>query len=677
MAARQDIEAGKAHVVLYVKNSAFVKGLRDAETRLKNMGGNITKAGAALAGVGLSLAAPLAAAVATFANTGAAMDAMSKRTNTSVEALSELGYAATQSGADLSQVESAIGSMNATLAAATRLEAGAMDGLARLGLTAEMLKGQTPDKQLELVADKLAGVRDPAERAARAVAVLGGAGQALLPMLSQGSRGIQTLRDDAIEAGASMSTAQAAAGKNLKAAYDSVKASIMSVVLTIGGALEPEIAATVDAIKSTAAAVVKFVRDNRDLIVTAAKVAVGLMGAGAAIMAIGGTLTGLGAVFGSLATIATASITAIVAVFGLITSPAIVATAAIVGIGVAVSKWIGNFDAAKTAAGGLFNTLRGWTDSARSWFGDLADIAGDTWGGIVDAIAAGDLSLAAEVAFAGIRAAFVRVVATLQRGWQGVTSYFLETWSGVKEFFAGVFVDSFAAIESGWVSTITTLKSLWIDAMAAMNSAIFKLGDAMMPVLEAAYKIYAYFTDMSAEQLEKDLQRLRQNAKEGPQNFELSRKKQQEELSATAAKRKTEIESVRVGAKDVLRQEGDRERMALADRASAAIAAADAEVVAARKALTDARSKAATEAATTRAKRQAGAAPGMPPETVSERIAKVAGTFSAAGASMMGGGGSNLERIAATTLKTQKEQLAEQREVARLTKQFLAAFTVR
>ena len=94
MASKNDIEAGKAYVTLYVKNSAFVKSLRNSEATFKAAGSNMQAVGASIMAAGVGIAAPLAAAVASFVNTGDELDKMSKRTGASVEALSELGFAA-------------------------------------------------------------------------------------------------------------------------------------------------------------------------------------------------------------------------------------------------------------------------------------------------------------------------------------------------------------------------------------------------------------------------------------------------------------------------------------------------------------------------------------------------------------------------------------------------------
>ena len=661
MASKKDIEAGKAFVTLYVKNSMFVKSLRDAESQLKAMGSNIASVGKSLMGAGMALAAPLAASVASFVSTGDALDKMAQRTHTSVEALSELGAAAKQSGANLGQIESAITSMNSVFAGANRAEAGAADSLARLGLVASDLRGKLPDQQFELLAERIANVRDPSERAARAVAVFGGAGQQLLPMLSQGAKGIQQLRQQAQDAGATFSTSGAKAAAALKASYESLKTSARGVMNAVGEALAPDLIEVARAATQVASAIVSWVRANKDVVVTIAKVAGGLIAAGAAITLAGGLVSTLGAAFGSLATLAVGAVSAVASVFALLTSPAILATAAIVGVGLAVAKWGGKFDAAKQAAGSLFGTLQGWASSAMSWFADLGDDFAATWQGIKDAIAAGDLSLAAEVAFAGVKLVFTRVVAVFQQAWQGAKAFFLETWSGITEVIAGGFLDGFAAIQSGWVNVTSFFASTWASVVGTLKQTFYSFVQQIMPMLESIVKAYGYFAGKTADEIDEMIQRGRNNATNWRQQAGDTAAKATAAIEADRQKRIDAIEAERIGAREQLRQMGDAERNAINQQAADAIKAAQDDVDKAKAALSASTGKASKAAAQTR-QQAAGGLQMAGPDTTSERIAATAGTFAATGAMMLGGGGSNMERIARESLKTQKELKKEMAE---------------
>src|SRR5687768_12818003 len=132
MAGRGDIEAGKAHIMLYVKNSALVKGLNAVKARLQGLGTSILKVGGFLTGLGAALVGPLSAAVSQFIAAGGALDDMSSRTGISREALGELKFAAEQSGASLADVEKATKKMAKVLVDADRGLKSAKDTLTLL-----------------------------------------------------------------------------------------------------------------------------------------------------------------------------------------------------------------------------------------------------------------------------------------------------------------------------------------------------------------------------------------------------------------------------------------------------------------------------------------------------------------------------------------------------------------
>ena len=63
MAGRSDIQAGKAFVELYVKNSLLVKGLNEAKAQLQGLGKNIMAIGDAPNDMGMLQSAGIAVAM--------------------------------------------------------------------------------------------------------------------------------------------------------------------------------------------------------------------------------------------------------------------------------------------------------------------------------------------------------------------------------------------------------------------------------------------------------------------------------------------------------------------------------------------------------------------------------------------------------------------------------------
>ena len=132
------------------------------------------KMGALITAAGSAITAPIGAAVKQFISMGTELQNVSRKTGISVRALSELKYAAEQTGASFGDVEGASKSVTKNIADAAIGGQGAIVAFSRLGLTAEQLRNQLPDDQLALVADRLNGIKDPAQKAALATQLLGG-----------------------------------------------------------------------------------------------------------------------------------------------------------------------------------------------------------------------------------------------------------------------------------------------------------------------------------------------------------------------------------------------------------------------------------------------------------------------------------------------------------------------
>ncbi|MCC7409177.1 MAG: hypothetical protein IT442_14010, partial [Phycisphaeraceae bacterium] len=207
------IRAGRAYVELFADSSKLIRGLRLAQAKLEAFGKTVRGLGLKMTALGAAMVAPMFAATKVFAGMGDDLAKMSARTGVSVESLSELGFAAELSGMSMEDLETSLRKMQKTLVEAASGSAGAVDALAKLGLTADDLRGLSPDEQLKRIADRLASIRDPALRAALAMEVFGKTGTKLLPLMADGAAGIEALQHQAREMGLTISTQDAKAAE--------------------------------------------------------------------------------------------------------------------------------------------------------------------------------------------------------------------------------------------------------------------------------------------------------------------------------------------------------------------------------------------------------------------------------------------------------------------------------
>ena len=446
MAAASGIRAGAAYVELCVKNNRLVKGLDAAAAKLKAFGASITALGTRIAGLGVALALPFLGAAKLFAGMGDDMAKMSARTGVAVEALSELRYAHERSGAGAEDLEKGLRTMNRTIIEAARGSASARQNLNRLGLTIADLNGLSPDQQFELIADRLSRIRNPANRATIAMEVFGRSGARLLPMLSAGADGIQELRQEANRLGLTMSTEDAQAAEALTDAWTNLTASVKRVAFMVGAALAPTLKDIADWITRVAANLGSWINENREVITVIAAVIAGIIGVGAALMILG----------------------PIISAIGLVTFAISAAAIAVKLLGVAIAFLLSPIGLVIVAVGGIAAAVLFATDEGNQaleflgeGFEQLLGVAGTAWQGIQDAIAAGDLAGAMEVAWLGIQVVWETGIAALTAAWRSFKSFFVELfWSAVYAV-ARAFNTAWTGIEVAFWTVVNALADGW------------------------------------------------------------------------------------------------------------------------------------------------------------------------------------------------------------------------
>lgn len=174
-----------------------------------------------------------------FSNYADSFDKMSQRVGVSSETLSELSYAATLSGTSIERVEDSFKGLSQKIVEAVD-KGGDADALfSSIGLSAKELAASSPEEQFYKVADAIAEIDDPTRRAAVAMQVFGDSGSELLPLLSGGSAGLNEMRNEARELGATVSTSSATMGAEFGDAMTRIKTAIDGIKNTFLNALTP------------------------------------------------------------------------------------------------------------------------------------------------------------------------------------------------------------------------------------------------------------------------------------------------------------------------------------------------------------------------------------------------------------------------------------------------------
>jgi hypothetical protein len=457
MPASSSIRAGAAFVEIFADNSSLVKGLAAAENSVKSFGNRVSSIGKSLMFAGGAMAAPLIASAKIFGEMGKNLDELAMRTGIAVQVLSELKYAAQQSGVDVDELALAISRMQKFLVTGTEGGKKAAEALKELGLSAATLRNMSPDQQFKALADKLAAIPDPAMRASKAIEIFGRAGAKMLPMLMQGSSGIDALQRKAREMGISMTAEDVAASKAWQISLINLGDVIKMLGFRVGGALAGALQDHVRKLASVVGNVAGWVKANSGVVVSIAKLTAGVIAAGAGLYVLGNALKLLAPVI-SVARLAVGvfhlALSGIFTIIGALgplmmalLTPLGAISAAIIGVG-AVVAWQGNYIGQTTH----------WIGER---FRDIVSDVTDARDGIVAAFMSGNIGAAVKVAVSLINLEWTRGCDAIKEVWEntldGMTTYWNTVitgmklcWNDFKAFMNDNFVKPSMEAQSGW-----------------------------------------------------------------------------------------------------------------------------------------------------------------------------------------------------------------------------------
>lgn len=200
---------------------------------------------AAASAVGFSLSQMMSK----FLDTGDAIDKASIRLGIGAERLQSLQYAAKMSGATAEDMNSALGKLNENIAKAA---AGKNEELAslfkKLGISLRDANGhvRTAADVLPEFADAIQRNTNSSVRARMAIAAFGDAGQKLIPMLQDGSKGLADMEKRGHDLGLTMSQDDVKAAASLGDKFTDLGAVFDSFGNTISAKLAPVLGPLID-----------------------------------------------------------------------------------------------------------------------------------------------------------------------------------------------------------------------------------------------------------------------------------------------------------------------------------------------------------------------------------------------------------------------------------------------
>jgi hypothetical protein len=324
------IKAGQAFYEIFAEDKT-AKGLSSAEQKLQKFGARIGMIGAAMTGLSVAALTGIGAMIKAFAGAGDDISDAMNVTGLSSDFLQTLRFNAADAGVNLNALVGGLTKFNTTLSKAAGGNKSAIAAFSKLGLNFADLMQMNPDERFKAVADAIAQISDPAQRAAAAVAMFGKGGAKLLPAIAGGAEELNRQMADMQSRGLIMSDEDRKLAASAEGAFLSFSLVLARISQVIAAAVTPAFLAMMEVVQAAAEEVVTFIENNRGLVVAATIGAVALGGLGVVFMAVGAAAIGL-----SLATTGlTMALSALGIVAGVLTSPITLIALAIAAIGAA------------------------------------------------------------------------------------------------------------------------------------------------------------------------------------------------------------------------------------------------------------------------------------------------------------------------------------------------------
>jgi hypothetical protein len=515
------VRQGKVYVEIGADPKKLFAALGTINKRMGQLGSSMMSIGSRLMAAGSAITAPIAGAAAAFSEVGDAVQKMAARTGLSTEAVSAFGFAAGQSGTDIGTLEKGIRTMQRTLDTASQGGKAAAKAFERLGVDVNALKQLSPEDQFLALSDALAQVQDPGERAALAMAVFGRAGTALLPMLEDGAGGIRALMQQAEQLGIVMDQETADSAARLNDSIGELMTALKAVTVTVGAAVAPAMAGLSSSIAILVGQVSRYISENKVFVQQALAV-------GAAMVAVGGTLTAAGFAVKTLSTGVAALVSPLVSTvkvaYQLAASFVSAAAGAVlygvkttVAAATSLAAWVAA-NAPLAIAVGLLGAVAGAAIYAAGGFGQIASAIGGafvdagnnamgvlrdlgatataTFDGVYQELAAGNLAGAMDILWLGLQAGWARGVealmgqvdswvATFQNTWTYLGAQVAGEWEGMWSYVVQS-ANTFGAILKGaFDNVINFILASW----DAMESAVRKSWNYVQSFIRDGYAL--------------------------------------------------------------------------------------------------------------------------------------------------------------------------------------------
>ena len=553
MVSAQGIRAGRAFVELFADDSKLVRGLKAAPKRLRAFGASVRAIGAKMFAAGALVAGPLSLAVNAASDMEETMNKFNVVFGSNAKTVKAWGDTfAGQVGRSKKQVADFL--------------SGTQDLLVPIGFDAGSATAMS--KQLTGLAIDLASFNNKADSDVMRDlhAALTGSSEVMKKygvivnetavkqeLLNQGIDKNKATEQQKVMARMAiiMRGTTAAQGDAIRSAgsfanqMKSLKAKVSDAAVEIGSALLPIVTPLVTKIADGVKIVAAWIREHKGLVVIIAKVTAALAAGGLAFIVLGTAVSGMASTFGAVAAVISGVGTAIGilgSMLGALLSPI---GLVIAGVGALAAYLITSTDVGGQALGWLGDK-----------FNSLKETALAAWKGIGDALAAGDIGLAAKILWLTLKLQWQKGVNALNQVWVKVKDFFLTTWTEAVFGAAKIATNAWAGLQAAWTETVDFLRDSW----SLFTTFIAKNWNRVVGFLKKAWqKLKSLVTGEESGDVQNRI-----DAETQRMNRELDERRNRDifEREQRRKSRLSEIEGQRTGALDELdsAREAEHER---------------------------------------------------------------------------------------------------------------------
>lgn len=393
------IKAGRAFVQLFADDTQLIRSLKSAEKRIHSWAGTTAKIGGMTGAAGGAVLAPITKLFSDAVSRGSDLDKLAKRFSTTTESVSVLATGFERAGVSMEGFEGFLDGMASKITEAANANQPLIENLdsMRQKLDPNVMMRQKPDQWIDTIAEAIQRTTSDLDKLQLADRF---GVKELLPWLKKGTAGVNELRQIGLKG--LVTTQQGEQAKQIMDAYTEGLLSVKMMLLEVGMALFPTaggISELSGKIREGTATATKWIRDNKDLIKSITLISIGVVAAGAALVAFAPIIGAAGTAIGVLTTV----LTTCLGVVGILFSPA------------------GILIAGAAAAGVAFATL---TDNGKASFSALSDGSDnmktnftEAWEGIMSALKSGDMEGAMKIATAGIEYLWDSLMLNMETAW--------------------------------------------------------------------------------------------------------------------------------------------------------------------------------------------------------------------------------------------------------------------